>query len=360
MPLVSLKYVIINTLHIIVFYLGFFLLINILNKITTLFILAFSVSLMVVMTYFWFNFYQVEFNSSSLVVLAKPFYKDNTIFSASLSMVLPWTLAIKPDKSYQRFLMLSFGLYIMVTIVSLNCRAAWLGLLAASVLTLLIKFTFLNFKNFIWLCIATIVVSAVMIGSIKLKKTSFENEKEKTGNKLETIISIAQPNTDVSNLERINRYKCALRMFAQRPLFGYGPGTFQFAYLPFQVSEEMTRLSIVPGQTSDAKDPPNGRGGGAHSEYLQALSENGLPGFIIWLSLILTTYLSAFRCYSNAPIVSKKYILASVFGLTTFFIHGLFNNFLHSEEIASLFWLMIAGIVWMDAEFMRTSATKNE
>ena len=31
--------------------------------------------------------------------------------------------------------------------------------------------------------------------------------------------------TDASNLERINRWNCAIRMYAERPFLGHGPGT---------------------------------------------------------------------------------------------------------------------------------------
>ena len=57
--------------------------------------------------------------------------------------------------------------------------------------------------------------------------------------------SVGNITTDVSNLERLNRYSCAWRMFQDRPITGFGAGTFPIAFLPYQRQEEMTRISVT-------------------------------------------------------------------------------------------------------------------
>jgi putative inorganic carbon (hco3(-)) transporter len=140
--------------------------------------------------------------------------------------------------------------------------------------------------------------------------------------------------TDVSALERLNRYDCALRMAADRPLLGFGPGTFQFAYLPYQRPEWMTRISVTT-PIAERRHPTNfGHGGGTHSEYLQALAESGWLGLLGWLGLSGWVLGRAWRSPSG---VERWWLL----GLLTFLIHGVANNFLHDARIAAWFWSIL-------------------
>ena len=45
----------------------------------------------------------------------------------------------------------------------------------------------------------------------------------------------------LSNLERINRWQSAFRLFKERPILGWGPGAYQFVYAPYQKAKEKTQ-----------------------------------------------------------------------------------------------------------------------
>jgi len=96
-----------------------------------------------------------------------------------------------------------------------------------------------------------------------------KNESESSGKFSEHIESMANITSDASNTERINRWKCALRMFREKPIFGWGPGTYVFQYAPFQFSYDRTIISTNFGDL-----------GNAHSEYLGPLSESGFNSFL--------------------------------------------------------------------------------
>jgi len=98
---------------------------------------------------------------------------------------------------------------------------------------------------------------------------------------LERTGSAANVTTDLSNLERMNRWVAAWRMFREKPLTGFGPGTYQFAYIPYQEPGLINRLSVT-----NPWDVPEGSGGTAHSEYLLALSEMGIMGLLGWIVLL--------------------------------------------------------------------------
>ena len=88
------------------------------------------------------------------------------------------------------------------------------------------------------------------------------NDQDSSDNLVEHFSSLSNITTDASNMERINRWKCALKMFKEKPILGWGPSTYQFNYAPYQISSDKTIISTNFGD-----------GGNAHSEYLGILSE---------------------------------------------------------------------------------------
>ena len=140
-------------------------------------------------------------------------------------------------------------------------------------------------------------------------------------------------------------------MFAERPNTGWGPGTYQFQYAPFQKASEKTVISTDFGDA-----------GNAHSEYLGALSESGWPGALLFLALTLGAVITGIKVWYNRGRGERGYFaLAVVTGLVTYAIHGVMNSFLDSDKIAALWWGFIAMIVAMDLEAKNTTrATGSE
>jgi O-antigen ligase len=187
------------------------------------------------------------------------------------------------------------------------------------------------------------MIAAVIILFIRYKEPLYlmaiENENISNNGEIgEHIMSVSNLNSDASNLERINRWSCALRMFEDRPVTGFGPGTYQFVYGPYQSVYEMTHISTV-----------NGDKGNAHSEPLTYLSETGLPGFISFLLWMFATVGFGMRAYYRArDKYLKNIILAALLGFMTFFFHGLVNSFIDQVKMASLVFGSIAIIVVAD------------
>ena len=61
-----------------------------------------------------------------------------------------------------------------------------------------------------------------------------QNSEESSADFKTHISSMTNIKSDASNLERINRWNCAIRMFEDKPIFGFGPGTYMFVYAPYQ------------------------------------------------------------------------------------------------------------------------------
>ena len=138
---------------------------------------------------------------------------------------------------------LLFGIVVSYT------RATWLSLVAAigvyAVLKMRIKFS--------WILL--VLFGAFIYGIVNQDQIMYDLEANKQGSSDDIeghVKSVSNVTTDPSNLERINRWKCAARMVSARPLFGFGPGTYVFQYSPFQKSDEITLISTFAGDMGDA------------------------------------------------------------------------------------------------------------
>jgi putative inorganic carbon (hco3(-)) transporter len=302
--------------------------------------------------YFFYQYSGYHFLPEQSNLAARPFFSDHTLFSAVLVMVICWLPYSTPNivSLYNEKKMLGIWPYALVFAIFLlgiyfsYCRAAWMTLL-------LVGFClFIFFVSKLKLKIKGLVILALFGAFFFFLKNILPKATQSDGNAksgLEQLASIGNFKTDASNLERLNRYSCAWRMGLDKPFMGFGLGTYQFQYIPYQKPQEMTRISVT-APVNRSNDTHNGRGGGAHSEYFQALSELGFIGLFFWLLLIATIIYSYIRVYRYVIKEQKLEILCTGVSLFSFLLHGLMNNFLHDSRIALLFWGQIAILAFFE------------
>jgi O-antigen ligase len=221
-------------------------------------------------------------------------------------------------------------------------RAAWLSLVGAIGVFLIVRL-----RIPVW----TLVVLALSAGGVYWANyeqitIALERNREESSDDLgEHVRSISNISSDASNLERINRWNSAMRMFEERPVFGWGPGTYMFQYAPFQASEDRTIISTNFGE-----------GGNAHSEYLGPMSEQGIPGIGLMLTLVIVTLVTGMRLYARMPPgVDRRLMLAALLGLVTYYLHGALNNFLDTDKASVPFWAFTVIIVHFDMKYPKAS-----
>ena len=204
-------------------------------------------------------------------------------------------------------------------------RAAWLSLVGAGLVYMV--YVLKLSRTQVWsLTFLVLLIAGLNYSYIASK---FErNRTDSSDNLNEHVASVTNVSTDASNLERINRWNSAIRMFKDRPLLGHGPGTYMFLYAPYQKPSEKTIISTNAGNR-----------GNAHSEYLGPMAESGILGLITLLYIIYQVVLNAIISYRRLPTIRHQGLLRVAFlGLITYYLHGFLNNFLDMDKASAPFW----------------------
>jgi hypothetical protein len=130
---------------------------------------------------------------------------------------------------------------------------------------------------------------------------------------------------DESAMGRLNAWRTATVMAIKRPLTGVGLNNFRDSYYGFAV-DVRTRRDIV-----------------VHSTWFQVLAEMGFPGFIVFVTMVISTFraglrsMSALNTTSHPPAV-RAMALALVAGLAGFCAAGSFLT----QAFAWPFYMMLA------------------
>jgi len=278
---------------------------------------------------------------------ADPFFNDHTLYGAIMTFFIPVAFGFLVKSNFnwwQRFgAFLVLGLLFTGLVFSYS-RAAWISLAGAAMIYLIILFK-VPWKTLL-LGFAGLVAAFMFFGKTVLIDMEGNNQ-DSSDNFTEHIQSISNISTDASNLERLNRWSCAIRMFAKKPLLGFGPGTYMFQYAPFQKKSQKTIISTNAGD-----------GGNAHSEYLGPLSEYGIFGGLSMLMLVIYSIITGMKVYKKQSDKELKMIaIVVLFSLITYFLHGILNNFLDTDKASVGVWGFLAILVALD---VRSSSVKSE
>jgi putative inorganic carbon (HCO3(-)) transporter len=296
----------------------------------------------------------LDFLPQTSYQMPKPFYNDHTVYGACLAFVIPMigVLAFyhlrKTTSTLKKYGFLAlFIVFLGVEFLSFS-RAAWLSLGGALGLYMLIR----------WKATGATFLALLVAGGVTLfaaqdlivEKLSATEAISSKGDVEDHFKSITNIETDASNKERINRWKCAVRMGVDRPVFGYGPRTYKYIYGRFQVREDMTYTSTF-----------NGTKGHAHSDYLTFFAECGWVGFLLHIALFVAVVMKGLNVIRVCQHEYHRIIaIGAVMGFFTYFIHGIFNGFMEEDKMASLVFVSMAIIVYIGEQKNEESSTCTE
>lgn len=344
-PIVSIKYLLAHIWLIVpmVFFSPIFFSKKI-NRST--FLWLFSIGMTLVITFTLIVHSQYNFGEKESHWVCWPFFKDHTIYGAVVAIQTPIVIGLYFYKKHPPLIQLLLITMILINLLGLYfsyTRAAWLSVIAAIGVFLLIRFKI----KFRWIALLTFFVGITVLASWTqinqyLEQNRYEHTTEDFGERMQSATNVT---TDASNLERLNRWQCAIDMFKEKPISGFGPGTFAFEYARFQRPENWTVISTNFGDL-----------GNAHSEYLGSLSEMGIFGLLLFIALVAAIFYQSITLYVKYPVEdreNKVILMTIILSLTTYFVHAFINNFLDTDKVAIPIWGMCAMIIALEAELKR-------
>ncbi|MFW6248822.1 MAG: O-antigen ligase family protein, partial [Bacteroidota bacterium] len=314
-----------------------------------LFFLLFGIALVMIIIYITIKHGTYGFERQAGRWVVRPFFNDHTNYSSVIAMVAPLFLVMSFYRGYsilrRRILLIFFFIFITGIVFSFS-RAAWVSLFS-SLLVFIVMIFKIDYK--VIFASVFIFLGTVFLFQDQIIMTLERNTQDSSGNFREHVRSITNISSDASNLERINRWRAALRMFEERPILGWGPGTYQLVYAPFQLAEDQTIITTNFGDL-----------GNAHSEYLGPLSESGVLGMLSFTLLVLFVFVLGVQNYKRLPRGELKWISLGInLGLFTYFVHGLLNNFLDTDKASVPFWGFIAILVAIDVYYIKKQKSTN-
>ncbi len=280
------------------------------------------------------NFHDLQ----TLHRVMQPFYNDHTAYGCVIGLFVPIVLHYLIEwrgKGWQWPLLLVSFVAMLVGLFFSYSRAAWISVLGAAAVYVAVRMG----MKVRWMTLFFVVFVGLFFAYqsdvlYKLGKNKQDSSYDISGQ----VKSISNISTDASNLERLNRWASAFRMFEEHPVMGCGPGTYQFLYASYQRSYQLSTISTNSGNR-----------GNAHSEYIGPLTEQGVPGALLVLCVFFATFVTGVRVYRTAadPALGRL-ALAFTLSLLTYYIHGFFNNFLDTDKLSVPFWAFTAAVVAID------------
>lgn len=273
--------------------------------------------------------------------IMRPFFSDHGSYAAFIALFVPilFVFSVYGQKLkiaiFWRFIFGALCVVFLFGILFSYTRATWVSIFAMSGFAFLVinRLSFKQLLSLVIICISFILWNQESI----LEKLS-RNKQDSAENIEENMKSVSNISTDPSNLERINRWKCAIAMVKEKPVFGFGPYTYTFQYAPYQRPEDLTIISTNAGTL-----------GNAHSEYFMVLSEMGYIGLILVLGLFMSSIYIGMKLYRNAKEDWVRIMaIAITMGLFTYYIHGFINNYSEYDKISVPLWSFLAILTALD------------
>ncbi len=141
-----------------------------------------------------------------------PFFKDHTIYGSTIAFTTPLVFGLYFSKKHSpliKMIILGLIFIILLGLYFSYTRAAWLSVVASLgvLLVIKLKISFKMLASISLVILATIFFSWDAI-QMNMAKNNAEHTTEDFGEKLQSATNVT---TDASNLERINRWSCAMQ-----------------------------------------------------------------------------------------------------------------------------------------------------
>ena len=263
--------------------------------------------------------------------VAFPLFANGVVYAATLVLFIPWCWYARTwytPKSLEWYIIIGGIVLLAIATLTMYKRAAWLALFIPPLVDQAVKRRVLDKLIYSFLLIATLIL-AYLINDNKFYE--FAPNYQKTiwhEGDLEGHLQATLSGTEISGMERFYRWVAAKNIIADKPLVGVGPSTFNQVYKRYTDDAFRTYVSDNPEQST------------THNYFLHTFAEQGFPGGLIFLALVVYVVLNAFWLYPKlAPGIPRSILMMALLSLITILFHSILNELLEVDKIGAMFLL---------------------
>jgi len=272
------------------------------------------------------------FESSNRVVM--PIFRNHVSYSAIIVIVLPfiWALYTTVADQYKKLLIAVLVVFVLGTYFSYT-RAAQLCLFIAVGTYFVIKYRLAKLA-IISSVLAGIVLVGYLMNDNKFMDYAPDFEKTIVHTDFDNLLEATYKMEDISTMERVYRWVAGTQMVQERPIIGFGPGSFYNHYKNYTIRAFETYVSYNPEKS------------GIHCYYFMTLVEQGIIGLIIFLAFCFAIILYGERYYHEMKDkVNANLIMAATVSTVIICAMILINDLIEIDKVGPFFFLNAAIIL---------------
>jgi len=216
----------------------------------------------------------------------------------------------------------------------------------ASVILLVVFYLIVQWKLVKYAVALTLVLAIAFISFITTdnKYIDFAPDFEKTitHKKFDNLLEATTKMQDISTVERFYRWIAGAYMVGERPLLGFGPGSFYSNYKPYTVTSYKTYISDNPERS------------GIHNNYLMVTVEQGVIGLLIMMGIVLLPLFYCEQLFHRATDGRDKQLIIAA-GACIFItaVTILINELLEEDKIGPLFFYSMAILTYFSNKYSK-------
>ena len=290
----------------------------------------------------WLRHYSTGFSFETVEEMMKPFYRNKVDYALMIGTIIPfaWIFRDRWRGSYTGWIIVGV---LFVAMYFAYTRAAYLGLLTGFIGLMCIRLKVLKYA----LLLSAIATAFILFNLGKDNRyIDFAPDYNKTisHRDFDNLIEATYKLEDISSMERVYRWVAGFYMIGDRPWMGFGPGAFYESYRPYTDSHFITYVSNNPEKS------------GIHNYFLMTATDQGLPGLVIFLGLLIFTLFKAQWLYHKlTDPFALKLLTACI--VTLFFIVFilLLNDMVETDKVGSFFFFCLAMIVSLEERYLKNT-----
>jgi O-antigen ligase len=264
-----------------------------------------------------------------------PFFRNHVNYGALLVCLIPvaWALFRSGNKWwFTGVVILSAGLAFSYS------RGAWLALGVAVIVVY-----FMKMRKLQWLMgFAALLVIGTSIWFLQDNRyLQYRPQYEKTiyHASFDEHMAATYKMQDMSTVERFHRWIAATRMTRENWMTGSGPNSFYPMYKSYTANDFRTYVSDNPEKST------------VHNYFLLLLTEQGIPGLLLFIALFVTMLLSAQKIYHQAIDAHTRGLMLTVGAILGMIGVLIFlSDLIETDKIGSVFYLCAGILITVSSE----------